>query len=601
MNFSTRREFLKISALSACALMISTGLSGCGSDDENNDDEKVLATASFNHGIASGDPLSDKVIIWTRVTSSTPSVNVNYEVSTDAAFTNIVHNGVYSTDATKDFTVKIDIQNLTAGTLYYYRFSAHGTTSAVGKMKTLATTSLDTLKMAVFSCANYTNGHFNPYMEASKLSNLDVSLHLGDYIYEYGTYENDDFDAKIPSYATSKASSINREFPSDNNKECLTLNDYRKRYALYHTDKGLQALHQAAPMIAVWDDHEVANDTYKDGAQNHQDDEGVFVDRVEAALQAYFEWIPIRPIDNKKEIYRTFNFGDLVSLNMLETRIFGRDKQLDYGDYFTANGDFLANNFTTDIGNTSRTMMGTSQLQWLQGEMASSSATWQVLGQQVLMGRMNLPSEILTPISMLDNPTTYGTTKEALLSQINTSLSELATIKARILQGDSTVTDQERARVETVLPYNLDAWDGYYVERETILGTAKAYSKNLVVLAGDTHNSWASDLKDMNGNGIGVEFATTSVSSPGMEDYLSLTTTQQAMQLEGALTLLIDDLKYSNLNNRGFMEVVYTKTEAISNWHYVDSNDLGTYTINRLRAKSLQCKVGENTLSNTTL
>ncbi|MDQ7043391.1 MAG: alkaline phosphatase D family protein [Sulfurimonas sp.] len=593
MNFSTRREFLKISALSACALMISTGLSGCGGDDNSNNEAD---SSSFNHGIASGDPLSDKVIIWTRVTSTAPSVNVTYEVATDESFTNIIHNGTYTTDSTKDFTVKIDIQNLTSGTLYYYRFSSFGTTSTVGKMKTLSEGLLDTLKMAVFSCANYTNGYFNPYTEASKLTDLDVTLHLGDYIYEYGKYKDDDYDAKIPSYATSNAQTIGREFPADNEKECIALDDYRKRYALYHTDRGLQALHAAAPMIAVWDDHEVANDTYKDGAQNHDDTEGDFQARVDAALQAYFEWLPIRPIDNKKEIFRTFNFGDLVSLNMLETRIFGRDKQLDYGDFYTANGDFLATDFTAAIGDTNRTMMGISQLAWLQGEMASSTATWQVLGQQVLMGRMNLPAEILTPIGQLENPEAYGTTTEELLLQINTSLGELAQIKGRFLQGDSTLTGTEIARISTVLPYNLDAWDGYYVERETILGTAKALNKNLVVLAGDTHNSWANNLKDMNGNSIGVEFATTSVSSPGMEDYLSLADDNAAAQLEGALSLLIDDLQYTNLSNRGFMEVIYTKTEVRSNWHYVVDNDSSDYTLNSLRSKSLKSSIGTKEL-----
>jgi len=592
MNFSTRREFLKISALSACSLVISTGLSGCGSD---NNSEPV----SFNHGVASGDPLSDKIIIWTRATTKAPSANVSYEVATDKAFTDIIHNGDYTTDANKDYTIKVDVRNLTPDTLYYYRFKANGTNSPVGRMKTLPVGPVDKVKLAVFTCANYTNGYFNPYMEASKLADLDATLHLGDYIYEYGMYENDDFDKKIPAYATSNAVAINRVLPDDNNKECLTLSDYRKRYALYHTDKGLQAIHQAAPMIAVWDDHEVANDDYKDGAQNHQPDEGVYAERVKAALQAYFEWIPIRPIasGNEKEIYRTFNFGDLVSLNMLETRLLARDKQLDYRDYFNANGDFLASKFQADVGSPTRTMMGTAQLQWLQDEMASSTATWQVLGQQVVMGRMNIPAELLKSISMLDNPSAYGTTKDALLAQINKSLGELATIKAKILQGDTTVTDDEKARVNTVLPYNLDAWDGYYANREAIFATAKAYSKNLVVLSGDSHNSWANDLKDMSGEKVGVEFATTSVSSPGMEEYLSLKTTNEAAQLEGALNLLIDDLKYANLNNRGFIEVIFTPTEAKSIWHYVDTVDSPIYSENTLRAKSLQCKVGEQSIT----
>lgn len=594
MSISTRREFLKISALSACSLLISTGLSGCMDDDKE-------ISVSFLHGVASGDPLSDRVIIWTRVTTDASSIDINYEVATDAEFSNIIHDGFYTTDSSKDYTVKIDVQNLSEATKYYYRFSSNGTTSQSGVMKTLATGTQESLKMAVFSCANYTNGYFNPYMEASKLSDLDVTLHLGDYIYEYGKYENDDFDAQIPSYATSDSERIGRTFPDDNNKECFTLNDYRKRYALYRKDKGLQALHGAAPMIAVWDDHEIANDTYKDGAENHQIDEGDFQTRVESALQAYFEWMPIRPITNKKEIYRTFNFGDLVSLNMLETRIFGRDEQLSYGDFYTQNGDFLATEFTNELTNPNRTMLGTSQLQWLQGEMAASNATWQVLGQQVLMGRMNLPAEVLTKISQLDNPEMFGTTTEALLLEINTSLAELATLKARYLQGDTTLSETDLARINTTLPYNLDAWDGYYIEREAILATAKAYSKNLVVLAGDTHNAWANNLKDNSGDTIGVEFATAAVSSPGLEEYLSLETLESAAQVESVLSLLVDDLKYTNLYDRGFMEVVYTKNEVKSHWHYVDSNESEVYNKNILRSRTLECKVSQKILSEENL
>lgn len=589
MNNLTRREFIKVSAMSACALVISTGLSGCGGSDGKDN-------VSFNHGVASGDPLTDRVIIWTRATTLATSIDVNYEVSTDVNFTHVIHNGTVATNADKDYTVKIDVHNLEAGSRYYYRFSSNGTISPVGIMKTLPTGTVESVKMAVFSCANYPNGYFNAYMEASKLVDLDVTLHLGDYIYEYGMYVNDDFSAKVPAYATSNAIAIGRELPSDNNTECLTLADYRKRYALYHTDAGLQALHQACPMIAVWDDHEIVNDSYKSGAENHDASEGSYEARVNAALQAYFEWIPIRPINNMKEIYRTFNFGDLLSLNMLETRILARDKQLSYSDYFAADGTFLQSNFIADVTNSTRTMMGTTQLGWLQGEFATSTATWQVIGQQVVMGRMNLPAEILTKMAQLDY--VDGEAKLVLLGEINTALAECATIKARVLQGDSTVTDEERARVNTTLPYNLDAWDGYYVNRETILGTAKAYGKNLVVLSGDTHNSWANELRDNGGTNVGVEFATTSVSSPGMEAYLNLTSTQQAMQLEGALTLLLDDLKYVNLNNRGFMEVIYTKNNVTCNWYYVANYDSPNYTMDVSRTKSLKTIAGTQTLVN---
>ncbi len=593
MSFLTRREFIKISALSAGLLVISTGLSGCGEEDIK-DVLSDAANVSFNHGIASGDPLADKVIIWTRVTTTAASVDVNYEVATDAKFTTIIHNGTVVASAAHDYTVKIDVQNLDAGTFYYYRFKSNGVTSLTGKMKTLPTGDVSQVKMVIFSCANYPNGFFNAYTEASKIEDLDVTLHLGDYIYEYGMYENDDFTAKVPAYATSNAVAMGRVLPSDNNTECLLLADYRKRYATYHLDSGLQAIHAACPMIVVWDDHEIANDTYESGAQNHDESEGSFSDRVSAALQAYFEWLPIRPVDNKKEIYRTFNFGDLLSLNMLETRVFGRDIQLSYANYFQADGSFLQDKYFADFTDSSRTMLGSEQLTWLQGQFAASTATWQVLGQQVVMGRMNLPSELLIGISQLD----YVSDEQrgALLLQINTSLSELATIKYRILVGDPSVTDAEKARVQTELPYNLDAWDGYFVERETIFGTAKAYGKNLVVLSGDTHNAWANNLKDMSGNSVGVEFATTSVTSPGMEEYLGIASLEQSTQLEGAIQLLVNDLQYCNLMDRGFAEVIFTKDEAVSNWHYVTNYDSPTYTMNSSRKYSTKTTTGTNTL-----
>lgn len=577
--FLSRREFLKVSALSACSLIISTGLSGCNSSDDN-------VKVDFLHGVASGDPLQDKVIIWTRATTDAKNVQVDYEVASDDAFSDVLHNGSVDVNDSTDYTVKIDVQDLQAGTSYYYRFKSNGTTSPIGKMKTLPEGNVDRVKMAVFTCANYPNGYFNAYTEASKIQDLDVTLHVGDYIYEYGMFEK---DGVTPAYATKNATSIGRELPQDNDTELYTLDDYRKRYALYHTDSGLQSIHATCPMIVVWDDHEFANDAYKDGAQNHDATEGDFDTRVEAALQAYFEWLPIRPIENKKEIFRSFNFGDLLSLNMLETRILARDKQLDYGAYFTQDGGFLSDKFQSDMSDTSRTMLGDSQLDWLQAQIASSSTTWQVLGQQVLMGKMNLPAELLVLISQLDYVSEAD--KAALLTKINTSLGELATIKQRMLQSDPSLSDEEKARVMTTLPYNLDAWDGYFVEREKIFATAKAYNKNLVVLAGDTHNSWANELKDMNGESIGIEFATTSVTSPGMEEYLGLSTLEQALQLEGSLELLIDDLSYCNLQDRGFMEVIFTKEKAIANWHYVSNYDSTTYTLNTSRAKSLTQKV----------
>lgn len=584
MYFS-RRDFLKISALSFCSLVVSNGLSGCS----NNSNPVEI---DFLHGVASGDPLNDKVIIWTRLTPSEEieKLKLSYEVSKTDDFSALVHSGDITTSKDNDYTVKIDLHNLEEGTTYYYRFIVNGKSSIVGKTKTLSTTA-SSVKFAVFSCSNYTNGYFNAYSEASKISDLDVVLHLGDYIYEYGMTKED--DGVTPAYATENAQAINRVLPSNNDKELLTLEDYRRRYALYRTDVGSIALHKNVPFITVWDDHEIANDTYKNGAENHDDSEGEFSKRKEDALKAYFEWLPIRAVqaDNEELIYRNFEFGNVVSLYMLDTRVIGRDKQLSYGDYFTQSG-LDATAFQNDLTSSNRTLLGQDQLQWLQAKLAASTKKWDVFAQQVLMGKMYLPSEILLLIEQLNSAD--DATKPTLLQNINTKIGELVAIKTRMLQGDPTVTDQEKARVNTILPYNLDAWDGYAYEKEVILGTCKTLDKNLVVLSGDTHNSWANELKDQSGDNIGVEFATTSVSSPGMEQYVGLTTMQASMQFEGAISLLIDDLKYTNLNQRGFMTVEFTNDEVTTNWVYISSNDSTVYTIDSSRAKELKSLPGSS-------
>ena len=601
----TRREFLSISAAAACTLAISTALSGCGdsgSTDGGDSSSGITASATFEHGIASGDPLSDKVIIWTRVTPSVGSGqrNVVYEIAEDGAFSGIIRRGIVTTDAERDYTVKIDVQELAPDTVYYYRFSCGGIRSAVGRTKTLPEGSVASVKMAVFSCSNYPKGYFNAYAEAAKHGDLDVALHLGDYIYEYGMFNTDG----TPAYATEDAEAIGRVLPDGNDTELLTLDDYRKRYALYHTDSGLQQLHAAVPFITVWDDHEVANDTYNGGAENHTPaTEGSFDVRKRAALKAYFEWLPVRPAssDDESTIYRSFDFGDLVALDMLDTRIIGRDKQLSYADYMTVDsqGDIVLDQaaFLAALTDPSRTMMGTQQLLWLQQRMATATATWQVLGQQVLMARMNIPAELLTVLGALEGDLD-AETKAALLQQLQSAFAELAVIKTRLLQGDPTLTAEETARVTTAAPYNLDAWDGYFAERETVLGTALAADRNLVVLAGDTHNAWASDLKAINPATMlpeyqaGVEFAVTSVTSPGLEEYVSLTTDEAAVQFEQLLQLLIDDLYYANLNNRGFMIVTFTPEKAEAEWFFLDNIGSESYGMLDVRSRKLAVAPG---------
>lgn len=510
---------------------------------------------SFEHGVASGDPLDDRVILWTRVTprESQRKIRVKVEVASDEKFESLVYSSVKSATAESDYTVKIDVAGLSAGTVYYYRFRSGDAASVVGRTRTLPRGDADSVRLAVFSCANYPashGGYFNVYGHAAKTADVDAVVHLGDYIYEYG---------KAPDSGSDNAGRTGRDFPEYSDKEILTLDDYRKRYALYRTDPQLQALHAAHPFITVWDDHEVANDAYVGGAQNHNEGEGSFDARKEAALRAYYEWMPVRPVEKNDSgrVYRSFSFGNLVELFMLDTRLAGREKQLSYKDYSDPDTGFDARRFREDIGSADRTLLGRDQLAWLQGKLAGSTAAWQVLGQQVLMSRMNIPAEIIPELGKRT-------------PQVAGLINELTEIKRRTLQDDPSVTQDERGRINTVLPYNLDAWDGYPAEREAVLGAAYGGGKNLVVLAGDTHNGWASNLRDASGNHVGVEFATPSVSSGGLETYLELEP-EQAEEFARELEALIDDLVYSNTNDRGYMIVSFTPEKAQSRWIYVDT------------------------------
>lgn len=570
MTKLTRRDFLKASAMGMGAVVVSTGLAGCVFD---SDDKR---STEFTHGVASGDPLADGVVLWTRVVPNKEfekAVSVAWEVATDSGFENLIHSGTAEARNAHDFTVKVDVRGLTSGQTYYYRFRTSDSQSPVGKTLTLPEGNVDSVRLAVVSCANYPAGYFNVYREISKRDDLDAVVHLGDYIYEYSS--------EAGSYAAADAAALGRTFPADNDVELITLKDYRRRYDIYRSDADLQALHEKVPFIVVWDDHEVANDAWQNGAENHNADEGDYGTRKLEALQAYFEWMPIRPVfeGNDEAIFRTFRFGDLVDLHMLDTRHMGRDEPLNYLDYFSSDGSLNQAQFIADVGSQSRTLLGAEQLLWLQSSMGYSTAKWQVLGQQILMGRMNLPAELLVAIA---------TENFAGLPQ---ALGELAQLKGRKLAGDPTLTAAELARIETAAPYNLDAWDGYQYEREVVLGTAKQLNKNLVVLAGDTHNAWANNLKDFNGDQIGVEFATSSVSSPGLEEYLQL----QADQVAGAeqgIGLLADDLDYLNLNQRGYMMVTFTTDEARADWYFVDTIKARDYAIDATRSASRRVRPG---------
>ncbi|WP_026437882.1 alkaline phosphatase [Acidovorax sp. JHL-9] len=537
-----RRRFVRQMAWGATALG-TLPLAACGGSD--------VPEVRFVHGVASGDPLNDRVILWTRVTpavGATADIPVQWELASDAAFTTVVAKGQATATAARDFTVKIDATGLQPATAYHYRFTAHAASSPLGRTRTLPTGSVAQVRLAVFSCANYPAGYFNVYAEAARRNDLDATVHLGDYLYEYAR----------GGYASANAEQLGRLVQPAG--EILSLADYRARHAQYRTDTDLQALHAVAPMIAIWDDHEITNDTWANGAENHQaGTEGSFATRKAAAMQAYHEWMPTRNAQPEL-IYRSFQFGDLVALHMLDTRAIGREEQLDYNHYITASGIDAAG-FTAAVGNPARQLLGSTQTQWLRQQMAASRATWQVLGQQVLMGRMNVPAPLLLNFN---NPAT------------GVSLSQYSALMAKAQTAPATLTPAEQAILaQPSIPYNLDAWDGYQAARETVLGTARSLGKNLVVLSGDTHNAWANELADMNGNAVGVEFATSSVSSPGFEEYLPK---ENPAMLAGAFQQLIKTLKYCDTARRGYMLLTATATECRADWVYVNTITSRNYT-----------------------
>lgn len=583
-----RRSFLRLSALGVTAAVVSVGVTGCfsGSDDDN---EVILPPikGTFSHGVASGDPLSKQVILWTRFVPEQPqSVEVRWQVAMDAAFSQVVTDGRAIVSAQSDYTLKVDAAGLQPNTRYYYRFRVGEILSPVGITKTLPTNNVNQVKLAVFSCANYPAGFFHAYAEAAKRNDLDAVLHLGDYIYEYAR----------GGYASAEAARLGREVMPAN--EILTLADYRTRYAQYRSDPDLRALHAKSAFICVWDDHEIANDTWKDGAENHNPaTEGSFAVRKQAAIQAYAEWMPIRPVivNGMLELARSFQWGDLLSLSMLDTRVIGRSEPLDYAKFNNLATPADQQAFGVAMADPTRTMLGATQRTWLFNEF-KKPAKWHVLGQQVLMGRMYLPAAIAT-----------------LQMEIGeyAELGALAQLAGRAQAGDPTLTPAQlqflQANIQRLtpekvallqlpsIPYNLDAWDGYEVERYLILAEALKNKLNLVVLAGDTHNAWANQLsvpKDITKPNadqlnVGIEFATSSVSSPGFEEYLSLDTPQKVAQAEAGVPQLVSGLRYINMSDRGYMLVTFEAEKVTSEWIFVSSIKEKAYTLLTERGKTM--------------
>jgi len=561
-NHRSRRDFLVRSASTAVTVTLGGSLAACGGSDAR--------PAAFSYGVASGDPLTDRVILWThaKIPGSTDAVALTWQVASDSGFTKVVSSGRITASETASFTAKVDATGLSAGNTYFYRFmDDSGANSAVGTTRTLPASTVSSVKLAVFSCALYSAGYFNAYDAAAK-SDAQYAIHLGDYLYEYGSdpakFGNTD------ALTGTTAVSLNRVISPAN--DMVSLSDYRTRHALYKSDLSLQALHAKMPWITVWDDHEFANNAYVSGAENHDSaTQGDWLKRKGIAAQAYHEWMPIRTdaTGNLLKIYRRFDFGNLFTLHMLDTRIEGRDPQYDsFGD-----ADGGVTRYATALGNGSdatRKMISATQQSWLTSGMAASQATWQLLGNQDIMARMWFPGSVLQAQAVATASPTA-----ANLQAVQTAITDYLAAKgarAGAALGGPALTPTQAAllnpAINPLLPYNLDAWDGYPSQREAILQTVKAQGKKLVALSGDSHNAWFANLTTLSGDKVGVEFATSSVTAPGFESVGlgglasaldgSALVPQLGTAAVGAGLGLINDLNYTDSSRRGYLAMTVT-------------------------------------------
>ncbi|MEO1263314.1 MAG: alkaline phosphatase D family protein [Bacteroidota bacterium] len=493
--------------------------------------------APFYHGVASGDPTANSVIIWTRVTPDSLNgspIQGTWKIATDTQLEQVVNDGNFTTSEDRDYTVKIDVQGLDPGTTYYYGFEAMGKSSLTGKTKTTPVGSdAAHLRFGVVSCSNYQAGYFNAYQRLAERHDLEAIIHLGDYIYEYGNGGLAD-----PDLVDLR--------PIEPLNEIITLEEYRTRYSTYRLDTNLVRVQQQHPMIAVWDDHESANNSWPGGANNHTPGvEGEWEDRKAAAKQAYFEWMPIR--DNAEQsVYRSFSYGDLVELIMLDTRLEAREQQI----YDIEN---------PDLYDVNRTLLGAEQKQWLKDQLLNSTAKWKLIGTQVVLSEFNVGWG-----AAIDPSSTYQ-------------------------EGEALF---------------LDIWDGYPAERaELIQFFEDNQLDNIVVMAGDLHTSFAFDLTKKpvevdvqdtpngelpfysasdeydaeTGEGsVAVEFATPSITSSNFDETVGAFIAELFQnQMNQVFDFTGTDygnpnphMKFVNLIDHGYFILDVKPDSAQANWYY---------------------------------
>jgi alkaline phosphatase D len=464
-------------------------------------------------------------MLWTRYAGGG---RIHWQLSRTPGFRRIVAEGDALAEGEHDYCVKPVATGLRPGEDYFYRFrDGRGGISAVGRTRTLPEGRTPRFTLGIFSCANLAFGYFNAYAHAAARRDLDLLVHLGDYFYEFER-------GKYPSAREALAGRVLQ--PAG---EAVALADYRLRHAAYRADPDLQRLHASAPMVMMWDDHESANDSWSGGAENHDPaKEGPWEARTAAAKRAYREWLPV-----SENVWDSYEIGDLATLFRPETRLTARSRPPEYAEHVRKGEDLKASLMRFRDGawrDPERTMMGSEQEAWLAGAFKRSAAQgtrWQLLAQQTVMGALALPVEAR------------------------------AWLRADAPAEVKRVTSIGAAASEVGLPLNLDAWDGYPAARDRLLRAALDSDSNLLVLSGDSHNGWAFDL-DLGGTPAGTEFAGQSVTSPGLEAYVSGVA---PAEVERALRARNPKLKWADVQRRGYMTLTLTRERATGEWLSLDT------------------------------
>lgn len=488
--------------------------------------QQLTSLTGFTHSVASGEPGADTMLLWTRyVPAGGGAVKLKAEISESADFARIVAGGETVTGPWRDHTAKVVLAGLRPGRRYFYRFVApDGSFSPVGRTRTLPEGPVSRYGIAVFSCSNMPYGYFNAYGHAAARDDIDLTIHLGDYLYEY----------KKGGYAPA-GGAVDGRWPQPDT-EMVHVADYRLRYASYRSDPDLQALHAAKPMLVQWDDHESANDSWEGGAQNHQADEGDWGARKAAAIQVYREWMPVSELP-----WAAYEVGTLATLFRTEGRLLGRSRQPDLAPLFLDADPVKALTAFRDGAwqDPAATMLGSEQEGWLAHAMARSvkaGQRWQVACFGTIMGKTRAP--------------------EAALSWLKPD----APIRSR-MYVQAAVTAGKLG-----LPLGFDDWGGYPAARARFLESAQGMDAELLVLCGDSHNAWAYDLAQ-DGRPAGVEFAGQSVTSPGYEDDFGA----DPKTIAAGLVAANPELKWCDTSRRGYMALTLTPERASNDWLFVDT------------------------------